>query len=64
MLKENKFYKFFDQVKQEACKVVWPNKKELGTSTFIVIIAVLIFSIVFLVLDYSIHHIVQILLNL
>lgn len=64
MLKENKIYKFYEQVKQEATKVVWPQKRELVTSTAIVMIAVFVFSIVFLVLDYSIHSIVQVLLNI
>ena len=64
MLKETKIYKFYEQVKQEAIKVVWPQKRELVTSTAVVMIAVLVFSIVFLVLDYSIHSIVQVLLNI
>jgi len=64
MLKENKIYKFFEQVKQEAYKIIWPNKKELVTSTIIVVLAVFIFSIICLILDYSIHNIVQFLLNI
>ena len=64
MLKETKVFKFYEQVKQEAGKVVWPQKKELTTSTLIVMVAVLIFSLIFLVLDYSIHNIVQMLLNI
>ena len=31
MLKKLRAYKFFDQVKQEAKKVAWPEKKELVT---------------------------------
>ena len=64
MLKENRVFKFYEQVKQEAGKVVWPQKKELITSTLIVIVAVLVFSVIFLILDYSIHNIVQMLLNI
>ncbi|RYE06289.1 MAG: preprotein translocase subunit SecE [Rickettsiaceae bacterium] len=64
MLKENKAYKFYEQVKQEALKVSWPKKKELLTSIFIVLIAVLVSSMIFLVLDYSIHKIVQFLLTI
>ncbi|MGI4775459.1 MAG: preprotein translocase subunit SecE [Janthinobacterium lividum] len=64
MLKENKAYKFYEQVKQEACKVSWPKKKELTTSTAIVLATVLVFSIIFLVLDYSIHNIIQFLLTI
>lgn len=64
MLKENKIYRFYEQVKQEAYKIFWPNKKELVTSTVIVVVAVFIFSIICLILDYSIHNIVQFLLNI
>lgn len=64
MLKENKFYKFYEQVKQEAYRVVWPTRKELTASTAMVVVAVLVFSIIFLVLDYSIHSIVQMLLSI
>ena len=64
MIKENKYYKFLEQVKQEAYKVTWPNKKELITSTIIVIITVFIFSILCLLLDYGIHGIVQFILNI
>jgi len=64
MLKETKVFKFYEQVKQEAVKVVWPNKKELVTATLVVVAAVFIFSIICLVLDYGIHNIVQILLNI
>lgn len=64
MLKNTKIFKFFVQVKQEANKVVWSGKKELITSTGIVIIAVFIFSIICLILDYSIHTLIQFLLNI
>jgi preprotein translocase subunit SecE len=64
MLKNTKLYKFYEQVKQEAQKVVWPNKKELITSTGVVLAAVLVFSLVCLFLDYGIHSIIQILLNI
>ena len=63
MLKETKVFKFYEQVKQEAFKIIWPNKKELITATLIVVVAVFVFSVVCLVLDYGIHSIVQILLN-
>lgn len=64
MFKNLKAYKFFDQVKQEAKKVIWPVKKELITSTSIVVVAVLLFSLVSLVLDYGIHSLIQFLLNI
>ena len=64
MLKGLKAYKFFDQVKQEAKKVVWPVKKELIASVSIVLVAVFLFSIVSLVLDYGIHNVIRFLLNI
>jgi preprotein translocase subunit SecE len=64
MLKETKIYKFYEQVRQEANKVIWPTKKELTTSTGIVIIAVSVFSLVCLILDYGIHALVQLMLSI
>jgi preprotein translocase subunit SecE len=63
-MKQTKIYKFFDQVKQEAKKVVWPQKKELITSVMVVLIAVCLFSLVSMLLDYGIHNIVRFLLNI
>ena len=59
MLKSTKLYKFYDQVKQEASRITWPTRKEVVTSTGVVIVAVVIFSLCCLVLDYGIHHFVQ-----
>ena len=64
MLKNLKAYKFVIQVKQEAKKVIWPEKKELITSVAIVVIAVFLFSLVSLVLDYGIHNLMRFLLNI
>jgi len=64
MLKKLKAYKFFDQVRQETKKVVWPERKELFTSALIVLVAVFLFSIVSLVLDYGIHNLISFLLNI
>jgi preprotein translocase subunit SecE len=63
-MKQTKIYKFFDQVRQEAKKVVWPERKELVTSVLVVIIAVFLFSFVSLILDYGIHNLVKFLLNI
>jgi len=43
-MKQTKIYKFFDQVRQEAKKVVWPERKELITSVVVVIIAVFLYD--------------------
>lgn len=56
--------KFIDQVKQEAKKIAWPDKKDLMTSGSIVIISVLIFSLITMLLDYSIHSLIDFLLNI
>ncbi|MGC0371950.1 MAG: hypothetical protein DGJ47_000651 [Rickettsiaceae bacterium] len=59
-----KVFKFFEQVKQEAKKVFWPGKKELLASSLIVFGSVLIFSLLIMVLDYSIHNLIGFLLNI
>ena len=63
-MKKTNIFKFYDQVKQEAKKVSWPSRKELTTSVVVVVIAVFIFSLVSLALDYGIHNLVQFLLNI
>ena len=63
-MKQTKIYKFFDQVWQEAKKVVWPERKELVTSVVVVIIAVFLFSLASLILDYGIHNIIKFFLNI
>lgn len=64
MLNKLKPFKFFDQVKQETKKVIWPEKKELLASASIVVVAVLLFSFACLILDYGIHNLVNFLLNI
>jgi len=63
MLKQSKVYKFYEQVKQEAFKVVWPTRKELTTATLVVVAVVIIFSLICLLLDYGLHNLVQFLLK-
>jgi len=63
-MKQTKVYKFFDQVRQEAKKVVWPERKELITSVVVVIIAVFLFSLASLILDYGIHNIIRFFLTI
>lgn len=64
MLKSTRIYKFYDQVKGEAGRISWPSRKDVITSTGIVVVAVLIFSLCCVVLDYGIHHLVQFVLNI
>ena len=56
--------KFIDQVKQEALNITWSNKKELLQSTMMVIFTVFIASLFFLTVDFAIHNIVQLILNI
>ena len=63
-MKQTKIYKFFDQVRQEAKKVVWPERKELVTSVVVVIIAVFLFSLASLILDYGILNNIKFFLNI
>ena len=64
MFKNLNAYKFLDQVKQEVKKVVWPVKKELFTSVAVVAVAVMLFSLICMLLDYSIHSLIQFLLGI
>lgn len=64
MLKNLWLYKFYEQVKQEAYRVAWPTRKDVMTSTGVVLLVVLVFSLVCVLLDYSIHSVIQFVLNL
>ena len=63
MLRDKNIYKFYDQVKQEANRVIWPKRQELFASVIMVISVVAAFSLFFLILDYGIYSIIQFLLN-
>lgn len=59
-----KALKFFNEVKQEISKVTWLKNKEVLTSTLMVVVVVAIFSLVFVVADYLIYHVIQFVVNL
>ncbi len=42
---------FVRQVRQEASKVTWPNRKEVGVTTAMVFIAVTVSALFFLLVD-------------
>ncbi len=42
---------FFDQVKQEAGKVVWPTKRETTSSAILIIVFSIIASLFFFLVD-------------
>jgi preprotein translocase subunit SecE len=64
MLKSTRLYKFYDQVKQEAARITWPARKEVMTSTLLVMASVAVFSLCCLVIDFAIHHMVQFVLSI
>ncbi len=64
MMRIGEVAKFIDQVKQEAKRITWPDKKDLITSGSIVIVSVLIFSLITMLLDYTIHNLMDFLLNI
>jgi preprotein translocase subunit SecE len=64
MLSFAKFYKFYDEVKAEVLKVTWPTRKELVTSTIVIVVTIAIVSLVCLVADLGIHKLMQFLLRI
>jgi len=60
----SKVRKFYTEVLQEFYKIVWPKKNELISTTIVVIVAVLLFSFLFLTIDYIVHYIIKIILKM
>ena len=58
-----KLSQFYNQVKQEAKNVTYPNKQELTSAFIIVLVVIMVFSAAFLLLDSLIHYIIQLILN-
>jgi preprotein translocase subunit SecE len=50
---------FFQEVRDEAKKVVWPTRKELGVSTVMVLIMVAAASVFFLGVDAILKWVVE-----
>jgi preprotein translocase subunit SecE len=55
---------FMNQVKAETAKVVWPTRKETGTTAVMVVIMTAILGIFFFAVDSAFSAIVQALLGL
>jgi preprotein translocase subunit SecE len=55
MLKKLKVYKFFEQVKQEAKKISWLERRELITSVGVILVAVSVFSAAIMLVDYLVY---------
>lgn len=56
--------KFLNEVKQELSKVSWLTKKEVLMSTAMVVGVVLVFSLIFVFVDFVIFNVIQFILNL
>ena len=54
---------FIKQVRQEASRVTWSNKRDTLVSTVVVLVMVLVASIFFLVVDAVIFNVVQAILG-
>ena len=66
-MKEKKvtnIFKFIQQSRQEASKIVWPTRRETITTTIMVFIMVTILSIFFLITDSIISFLLRIVLSL
>ena len=57
-------FEFIQQVRQEANKVTWPTRKEVGITTAMVFVMVVVAAIFFFVVDQIIRFGVQTLLSL
>ena len=65
--KENnsdKYFKFIQQSRQEASKIVWPNRWETVSTTVMVFILVAILATFFLITDSIISFLLRIILSL
>lgn len=56
--------KFFQEVKVELKKVVWPSRKETGTIVALVLAVVAISGLFFLLVDSLVYKIVQLFLGI
>ena len=63
MAKTNPF-EFMQQVRQEGNKVTWPTRKEVGITSLMVVIFMVVSAIFFFVADSAIRWGVQTLLSL
>ena len=55
---------FFNQVKAEARKVVWPTRQETTTTAIFVALMMLLLSVFFLGVDSLVGYVVRLLLSL
>lgn len=49
---------FMSDVKAETKKVTWPSRKEVYSTTIVVLIAIFVFSVFLYIVDIGLQHIV------
>ncbi len=54
--------RFFKNVASEMRKVTWPTRKELTSYTVTVVITVILFAVFFMILDFGIEQLIQLIL--
>jgi preprotein translocase subunit SecE len=57
-------FEFVQEVRQEVSKVTWPSRKEVWVTTLMVLIMVSLASVFFLLTDYALGHLVNMVLGL
>ena len=57
-------FKFLQQSRQEASKIVWPTRRETTTTTIMVFVMVAILATFFLITDSIISFLLRIILSL
>jgi preprotein translocase subunit SecE len=63
MAKINPF-EFLQQVRNEANKVTWPSRKEVGLTTMMVFIMAALASVFFLITDFTIQKLLSLILSI
>ena len=59
----NRFRQFLGEVNIESRKVVWPNRKELITSTTVVIVTVVLVALFIGVVDFILSRLIGIIIR-
>ncbi|EUJ21760.1 preprotein translocase subunit SecE [Listeria kieliensis] len=54
--------RFFKNVASEMSKVTWPTRQEMVKYTVTVVITVILFAVFFMVLDFGIEQLIQLLM--
>jgi preprotein translocase subunit SecE len=57
-------FEFVQEVRQEVAKVIWPSRREVGVTTVLVMLMVIVASIFFLLADQLIGWIISLILQI